>query len=113
MRLNLVKIAAVLAVSITLFGSVIALAQTSNGQTSAKGAGDNKGKGPPPQMIVACANMTAGATCTATGPEGRAISGTCFAPQGRPLACRPTNKAQKKGATGQGSENKPAPPKGS
>jgi YHYH protein len=65
--------------------------------TAQDGGGRNGGRqggrqgGPPPEMLKACVNKSYGDVCTATGPKGRSISGTCFAPQGRPLACRPQN----------------------
>jgi hypothetical protein len=51
------------------------------------------GRGRPPQaMIDACVDKAAGDACSAVGPQGRNVEGTCFAPpdaQGAPLACKP------------------------
>ena len=44
---------------------------------------------PRPEMLKACVSKSSGDSCSATGPRDRKISGTCFALQGRPLACRP------------------------
>jgi hypothetical protein len=46
-------------------------------------------QGPPPEMLKACLGKSLGDFCAVTGPRDRKISGTCFAPQDRPLACRP------------------------
>jgi hypothetical protein len=44
--------------------------------------------GPPPEALQACKDKQAEAACTFTGPRG-SMEGSCFAPQGKPLACRP------------------------
>jgi hypothetical protein len=53
--------------------------------------------GPPQAMVDACLGKSSGAACTAVGPQGRNMSGTCFAPptaRGAPLACRPSGGPQ-------------------
>jgi hypothetical protein len=45
-------------------------------------------RGPPAEAIAACNGLQTDAACSFTH-EGRALTGTCFAPQGRPAACRP------------------------
>lgn len=46
--------------------------------------------GPPPrEAIEACASHASGASCAFTSPRGEALRGTCYAPEGRPLACLP------------------------
>lgn len=40
--------------------------------------------GPPPEAIAACQGKSAGAACSFTGREGRALTGTCFVPPPRP-----------------------------
>jgi len=47
-------------------------------------------RGPPPEALAACKTLKAGADCSFTH-ESRAIKGSCWAPEGRPLACRPAN----------------------
>lgn len=47
-------------------------------------------QGPSPEMFKACIRKSLGDACSAMGPQDRKISGTCFAPQDRPLACRPS-----------------------
>lgn len=46
-------------------------------------------QGPPPEMIEACKAKSQGNACSSTMRDGRRVEGTCEAPQGRPLACRP------------------------
>ena len=45
-------------------------------------------RGPPAEALTACKTAKAGADCSFTH-RGRALTGTCGAPDGRPLACRP------------------------
>lgn len=45
---------------------------------------------PPPEALAACKSLPSGASCSFTSPRG-AETGECWAPQGRPLACRPKN----------------------
>jgi YHYH protein len=71
-------------IAIGAFGAVNLAAQQGGG----RGPGGGQG-GPPPEMLKACAGKLAGDSCSATGPQGRTVNGSCFAPQGRPLACRP------------------------
>jgi hypothetical protein len=48
---------------------------------------------PPPEALDACKSLAAGAACGFTSPRG-AVKGTCFAPEGRPLACRPGDRPE-------------------
>ena len=43
---------------------------------------------PPPQALEACKALQSGHDCSFTSPRGT-VKGSCFAPQGKPLACRP------------------------
>ena len=45
--------------------------------------------GPPAEMVAACIGKTLGAACSATVPQLGSVKGTCFAPKGATLACRP------------------------
>lgn len=45
-------------------------------------------RGPPPEALAACKTAKAGADCNFTH-DGRTMKGSCWAPEGRPLACRP------------------------
>lgn len=49
---------------------------------------DGERRGPPPEAVAACKSAKAGADCSfAMG--GRTMTGTCWAPEGKTLACRP------------------------
>ena len=65
-------------------------------------------RGPPPEALAACKALASGAACGFTGPRG-AMKGSCFAPEGKPLACRPAHGPQ--GPASQGPAGAP-PPKG-
>ncbi len=60
--------------------------QQGNGQQQ----GEGQHRKPPQEALDACKSSKAGQDCSFTSPHG-AVSGTCFAPEGRPLACRPKN----------------------
>lgn len=84
-------------------GASLAFAQpvsNSNGPTPTAGVGPNEQGGPgggqqqhrnpPPEALEACKTFKAGQSCSFTSPRG-AEQGTCFAPEGKSLACRPNN----------------------
>ncbi len=59
----------------------------------AQGPGNGAAQGgPPPQppqeALAVCKTLTSGAACSFTGQRG-SVTGTCWAPQGKPLACKP------------------------
>lgn len=56
------------------------LAQTPNGE--------GHPPGPPAEAIAACKSLSSGAQCSFSSDRG-AINGTCWAPEGKPLACKP------------------------
>lgn len=45
---------------------------------------------PPQEALDACKSLQSGQDCNFTSPQG-AVKGSCFAPEGKPLACRPKN----------------------
>ena len=57
-------------------------------------------KGPPAEALTACQSAKSGDSCSFSSPNGT-VSGSCMAPQGRPLACAP--------AQGQGGQSSSAP----
>ena len=68
-------------------------AQHPQGQGQGQGQGQERReggerRGPPPEALAACKSLASGAACSFTSPRG-AVSGSCFAPEGKPLACRP------------------------
>ena len=48
-----------------------------------------------PCPLAACKSLISGKDCSFTSPQGT-VAGTCWAPEGKPLACKP------KGAPGGG-----------
>ena len=76
-----------IAIGVGALSAVALTAQDGGGRNGGRQGGRHGS--PPPEMLKACINKSYGDVCTATGPQGRSISGTCFAPQDRPLACRP------------------------
>ncbi len=46
--------------------------------------------GPPPEALEACKTLAAGHACSVT-LAGRLTKGSCWAPPGLPLACRPAD----------------------
>ena len=52
---------------------------------------------PPPEAFEACKGLTAAKDCKFVTPEGP-VTGTCFAPEGKPLACRPDRPGPPPGA---------------
>jgi hypothetical protein len=68
-------------------------------QPQGQPAGEHEGqaghhRGPPPEALDACKGLQAGADCSFTG-RGRTVSGSCFAPEGKPLACRPKDRGER------------------
>ncbi|MCB1932919.1 MAG: hypothetical protein KDI45_10675 [Candidatus Accumulibacter sp.] len=43
---------------------------------------------PPQEALDACKSLSAGEKCDFTSPHG-AVKGTCWAPERKPLACKP------------------------
>ena len=82
-------------------------AQPSGGQPPADGQ-KQQHRGPPQEALDACKSLKAGQDCNFTSPHG-AVKGSCFAPEGRPLACRP--KDAPKDGGGQKDGPPPAPKK--
>ncbi len=76
--------AALLGCALALCGSA-ALAQPRSGE----GRPGGERRGPPAEAISACKAAKAGDACGFTSERGTA-TGSCWAPEGKPLACRPS-----------------------
>jgi hypothetical protein len=50
--------------------------------------GNDRPPAPPPEALAACKTAAAGTACNFSTPQG-AVSGSCWAPEGKPLACKP------------------------
>ena len=68
----------------------VAMAQPAGGQGGSRT--------PPAEALAACSKLTSGAACSFTGTQGTA-TGTCFAPEGKPLACRPSGAPPQGGSS--------------
>lgn len=58
------------------------------GQQGGEGGGHRR---PPPEALEACKSLKSNAACSFQHPERGTIKGSCFAPEGKPLACRPAD----------------------
>lgn len=63
---------------------------TSIAQTPQSGGEQRK---PPREAMEACKALSAGQGCSFSSSE-RSLKGTCWAPQGKPLACKPQGLPQ-------------------
>lgn len=77
--LNTLSCQTALLVCTSLFSGAL-LAQAPNG-------GGERPK-PPAEAIAACQSLKGGQNCTFSSPQ-RTVTGNCWAPEGKPLACRP------------------------
>ena len=108
-------------------------AENNDGQNMQQGDNSAQQRGPhkpPPEALAACDGKASGASCSFTGRQGEALTGTCFAPKmngqnsagqnssgdqaSLPLACRPAHGApgeqgmgQTRGVEQQGSQGQP------
>lgn len=72
-----------------LLGGLVGLGAA--GLSAQQGPPDGeRGSRPLKEMLKACEGKSAGDSCSANLPQRGEVTGTCFAPQGRPLACRPS-----------------------
>jgi hypothetical protein len=63
-------------------------AGTAAAEPKEEGGAEGPRRGPPPEAFAACKSLAAGAACSVPlGPD--TLKGTCWAPEGKPLACRP------------------------
>lgn len=68
---------------------VLAALALSSGMLSAQQPDGQQGPRQPPQEALdACKSISAGQVCSFNSPHGT-VKGSCWAPEGKPLACRP------------------------
>ncbi len=67
--------------------AIAALSASVIAQAQPQGQG-NRPPGPPPEALKVCEAKKSGDACHFTTPRGKE-DGSCWAPEGRPLACRP------------------------
>jgi hypothetical protein len=61
---------------------------SASAQRKEEGGGEGPRHGPPPEALAACKSLVAGKECSFT-QGSNTLKGTCWAPEGKPLACRP------------------------
>lgn len=91
--------AIIIAIALSIFGAT---------QIEAQRNPDRARQGPTKEMIKACKAKQEGDICSAKGRNGNEITGTCFAPPNRSLACRPANR-NAEGRVNQGQVNPGTP----
>ena len=72
----------------TLFLSLLLAAAGAFAQPQGGPPPGGEHRGPRPEALAACKTAKAGADCSFTHGD-RTVKGSCSAPEGRPLACRP------------------------
>ena len=93
-----------LVAGMTLCVGVTQAQQTQSPQPPREGQESNEHRRPPPEALAACKSLSSGAACNFTSPRGPE-SGTCAAPEGKPLACRPTREGKPQGVGIQGAKS--------
>lgn len=78
--------------AMALVGAAWAISMSLPDTASAQPAGAERPPRPPAEALAACKSSASGQACSFTTRQG-AIAGSCWAPQGMALACRP-NDAQ-------------------
>ena len=65
--------------------------------TNAKEGERKERRGPPPEAIEACSNLSLEDQCQFTTPRGHDLTGICFSPnlQTKVLACKPENNMRR------------------
>jgi hypothetical protein len=73
------------AINLALCTAALTACGLLSAQTSSGKGGPRQ---PPPEALAACKSLSSGTDCSFTSPHG-AVTGTCWAPEGKPLACKP------------------------
>ena len=71
--------------NMALFSGTLAASCTLFAQPA---AGNGAPPKPPAEALAACKTLSSGQECSFTTPQGT-VKGTCWAPEGKPLACKP------------------------
>ncbi|MEL7447867.1 MAG: hypothetical protein AAFN78_01580 [Pseudomonadota bacterium] len=83
----MIRNASVLLAALLVTG--IAHADPGSGQGEDSGNREGERRGPPRVAVEACASAVQGDACSFEGRRGESLQGTCWAPQDKPLACKP------------------------
>ncbi len=77
--------------ALALVAAAFAISVFLGNAVQAQPAGGNGGPRPPSQeALAACKSLASGASCSFSSQQG-SVTGTCWAPQGMALACKPKN----------------------
>ncbi len=71
--------------ALTLFTGVLTACCALSAQPTDGTGGPRK---PPAEALDACKSVSSGKECSFSSPQGK-VTGTCWAPEGKPLACKP------------------------
>lgn len=74
--------------SLIKYSLLVALACSSNLLLAQPTERPDAPRMPPREALDACKSLSADQACSFTSPHGT-VSGTCWAPEGKPLACKP------------------------
>jgi hypothetical protein len=84
-----------------LLGATLLFASAARAERTQGGGSGGHPPGPPPQEAVqACAQKASGAACSFS-IHGHDLSGACWAPEGKPLACKPDRPPPQGDGSGQ------------
>jgi hypothetical protein len=72
------------------FALLAAVSCSSNLLFAQPAEGQGGARKPPQEALDACKSLSAGQECGFTAPHGN-INGVCWAPEGKPLVCKPKN----------------------
>lgn len=73
---------------IVLMGVFVMSSQLICSNVFAQPSSENPPRRPPPEALEACKSLASGQECGFKTPDGN-IAGLCWAPEGKPLACKP------------------------
>ena len=73
------------AFALTLFTGALTACCALSAQPTDGTGGPRK---PPAEALDACKSVSSGKECSFSSPQGK-VTGTCWAPEGKPLACKP------------------------
>lgn len=73
------------ALAVTICAAALTACCGLSAQTADGTGGPRK---PPAEALASCKTLTSGQECIFTAPQGT-VKGTCWAPEGKPLACKP------------------------
>jgi hypothetical protein len=71
--------------SMAIFSGALVASGTVFAQPAAGNGGPPK---PPEEALASCKTLSSGQDCSFSSPQG-SVKGTCWAPEGKPLACKP------------------------